>query len=105
MLDGEVPGTLYSLSDNSWMDSNTFDHCFANHFLVHVSPVRPLMLLLDGHSNPLQSIRKATSEGILLSNKHDSFTIYFYMTLHLLFTHLQSNLDYPNFNYPNLSVI
>lgn len=68
MLDGEVPGTLYSLSDSSWMDSNTFDHWFANHFLVHVPPVRPLMLLLDGHSthyNPV-FIRKAASEGIVV---------------------------------------
>ena len=28
IFDGEIPGTLYSLSHSGWMDAETFDHCF-----------------------------------------------------------------------------
>ena len=52
ILNGEVPGTLYSLGDSSWINSDTFDHWFSNHFLVHVPPVRLRVLstrnVLDG---------------------------------------------------------
>ena len=68
ILNGEVPGTLYSLGDSSWINSDTFDHWFSNHFLVHVPPVRPLLLLLDGHSthyNP-EFINKAAYENIIV---------------------------------------
>ena len=76
ILYGEVPGTLYSLSDSSWLDSDTFDHWFSNHFLVHAPPARPLLLLLDGHSthyNPA-FITKAAREQIivLLSSKYNT---------------------------------
>ena len=30
ILDGEIPGTLYSLSDSGWVDAETFDHWFFN---------------------------------------------------------------------------
>ncbi len=68
VLDNEVPGTMYALSDSSWMDSETFDNWFSNHFLVHAPPARPLLLLLDGHSthyNP-QFISKAAHEQIVV---------------------------------------
>ena len=34
---GEVPGTMYGLSDNGWMDGEIFDNWFTHHFLVHAS--------------------------------------------------------------------
>jgi len=68
ILNDEVPGTMYSLSDSGWMDSETFDNWFSNHFLVHAPPARPLLLLLDGHSthyNP-QFIAKAAHEQVIV---------------------------------------
>lgn len=59
---------MYALSDSGWMDSETFDNWFSNHFLVHAPPARPILLLLDGHSthyNP-QFIAKAAHEQIIV---------------------------------------
>ena len=47
---GEIPGTLYGLSDSGWMTRDLFLHWFTNHFLLYAPQVRPLLLLLDGHS-------------------------------------------------------
>ena len=35
---GEVPGTLYGLSDSGWMDSELFSNWFSNHFFKHAVP-------------------------------------------------------------------
>ena len=51
MTKGEVPGTLYGLSHNGWINSELFFHWFLQHFLEYAPPTRPLMLLLDGHSS------------------------------------------------------
>ena len=48
---GEVPGTLYGMSDSGWMDQELFFNWFANHFLKHAVSARPLLLMLDGHSS------------------------------------------------------
>ena len=68
MTIGEVPGTFYGLSDNGWMDTELFEEWFKNHFLHHVPPVRPLLLLLDGHSSHYQPelLRIAAAEGVIL---------------------------------------
>jgi len=47
--DGEVPGTLYGLSQNGWINSQQF-HGWFQHFLEYAPQKRPLLLLLDGHS-------------------------------------------------------
>ena len=44
---GEVPGTKYGLSDKGWTDQELFKGWLRDHFLV---PGRPLLLLVDGHS-------------------------------------------------------
>jgi len=48
---GEVPGTIYGLSGNGWMDMELFHIWFSNHFLRYAPSVRPLLLLLGGHSS------------------------------------------------------
>lgn len=66
---GEVPGTMYGLTDSGWMDGEVFDSWFSHHFLVHAPAVRPLLLLLDGHSthyNPC-FVRKAAQEKVIVS--------------------------------------
>lgn len=55
---GEVPGILYGLSPNGWMNQELFHGWFTNHFLQYATPQRPILLLMDGHSShycPLQS--------------------------------------------------
>ncbi len=51
MAIGEVPGTVYSSSDNGWMTTGILDEWFAQHFLLYAPPVCPLLLLMDGHSS------------------------------------------------------
>ena len=48
---GEVPGTLYGLSPNGWMNQELFHGWFTNHFLQYATPQRPILLLMDGHSS------------------------------------------------------
>ena len=45
---GEVPGTIYGLSQNGWMDKELFSDWFFHHFLPYAPPSRPLLLLMDG---------------------------------------------------------
>ena len=48
---GEVPGTVYASSDSGWMTSRILDEWFSDHFLMYAPLVRPLLLLMDGHSS------------------------------------------------------
>ena len=50
LTNGEVPGTLYGLSDSGWMTRELFNYWFTEHFLLYAPQIRPLLLLLDGHS-------------------------------------------------------
>ena len=65
---GEVPGTLYGMSDSGWMDSELFSDWFSNHFLKHAVPSRPLMLILDGHSShyTLKLVKTAAENDVIL---------------------------------------
>ena len=65
---GEVPGTIYGLSANGWIDSELFEEWFDGHFLACIPPQRPVLLLLDGHSSHYHppTIRKAASNGVIL---------------------------------------
>ena len=65
---GEVPGTIYGLSSNGWIDSDLFIQWFSHHFLAYAPPVHPILLLLDGHAthyNPVV-IEKAAKENVVL---------------------------------------
>ena len=65
---GEVPGTAYALSGSGWITAKIFDDWFHNHFLCYAPGVRPILLLLDGHSshyNP-SVIESAAEEGVII---------------------------------------
>ena len=65
---GEVPDSRYGLSPKGWIDTVLFQDWFVNHFLVYVPCIRPLLLIMDGHSahySP-EMIRIAADEGIIL---------------------------------------
>ncbi len=65
---GEVPNTYYGLSGKGWIDTGLFQDWFSQHFLCYAPPIRPLLLLLDGHSSHYspEMIRIAADEGVLL---------------------------------------
>ena len=68
MTIGEVPGTMYGLSSNGWMDTELFELWFMHHFLTHVPSCRPILLMMDGHSTHFQPsvVRMAAKEEIIL---------------------------------------
>ena len=65
---GEIPGTIYGLSANGWINRELFMNWFFHHFLMCVPPVRPILLLLDGHSSHYSPdvIRVAAEERVIL---------------------------------------
>ena len=83
MTVGEVPGTLYGLSSNGWMDTELFELWFVHHFLAHAPSCRPILLMMDGHSTHFQPsvVRMAAKEEVIL----------FYLPPHS--THLTQPLD------------
>ena len=64
----KIPGTLSGLSKNGWIDSEIFEEWFERLFLTHIPPVRPVLLLLDGHCSHYQPsvIQKAANNGIVV---------------------------------------
>jgi len=65
---GEVPGTIYGLSAKGWIDHESFDVWFNNHFLQYAPTARPILLLLDGHSSHYcpDTIRLAAKNDVIL---------------------------------------
>lgn len=65
---GEVPGTYYGLSDNSWIDTHLFNQWFCYHVLKYAPSCRPLLLLLDGHSSHFQPavVEMAAAEEVII---------------------------------------
>ena len=65
---GEIPGTIYGLSHKGWIDQELFDLWFTRHFLRYAPPVRPLLLLMDGHSSHYcpMTIKSAAREKVIL---------------------------------------
>ena len=68
LSEGEVPGTLYGMSDSGWMDGELFSNWFSNHFLHHAVSSRPLLLLLDGHSShyTLDLVKTAAEHEVVI---------------------------------------
>ena len=51
LTNGEIPGTLYGISDSGWMDDQgSFLTQVYQSRLLYAPQVQPLLLLLDGHS-------------------------------------------------------
>ena len=67
MTKGEVPGSIYGLSRNGWITRKIFCEWF-QHFLNSIPSVRPVILLLDGHSAHYcpDTIRMAAKEKVIL---------------------------------------
>lgn len=68
MAAGEVRGTLHAFSSNGWIDQELFDIWFNNLFLLYAPSVRPLLLLMDGHSTHYcpETIRAAAKQKVIL---------------------------------------
>ncbi len=67
MTKGEVPGTVYGLSSNGWITREIFNGWF-EHFLCSIPSVRPVILMLDGHSSHYcpETIRMAAENQIIM---------------------------------------
>ena len=65
--EGQVEGTTYGLSKSGWIDTELFEIWFKNHFLAYAPALRPLLLILDGHSSHYQPsfIHSAAEEVIV----------------------------------------
>ena len=65
---GEVPGTLYGLSNKGWIDESLFFSWFTELFIKNIPPARPVLLLLDGHSTHYTPdvVLAAAKEGVVM---------------------------------------
>ena len=65
---GEVPCTLYGMSDKGWTDMELFGYWMKDLFLPSIPPARPVLLLLDGHSSHYEpdTIRYAAAQGVVI---------------------------------------
>ena len=66
----EVPGTKYGLSSNGWINTELFEGWLVEHFIEKAVSVRPLFLLLDGHSTLYQP------QAIRFAMEHDIIFVY-----------------------------
>ena len=64
----EVPGTKYGLSDKGWITTDLFEAWLMEHFLQYAVSLRPLLLLLDGHSTHYQPdvVRYAKENNVIM---------------------------------------
>jgi hypothetical protein len=64
----EIPGTFYGLSSKGWIDGELFYNWFKHHFLAYIPPIRPTLLLLDGHSSHYSPdfVKLAASEQVIV---------------------------------------
>ena len=64
----EVPGSIYGLSQNGWIDKELFNDWFFNHFLLYAPQVRPLLLLMDGHSTHYcpEVVKEAAAQDVVV---------------------------------------
>ena len=65
--EGAVPGTLFSHSENGWINSDIYLEWF-EFFLQNIPPIRPVVLIQDGHAShmSIKLIELARSNGIHL---------------------------------------
>ena len=72
LANGEVPGTLYGVSENGWMTQQLFKEWLHRHFLAFLPNIRPVLLLMDGHSTHYcpETIRMAAACKVVLCTYH-----------------------------------
>ena len=65
---GEVPSSIYGLSNKGWMDADLFNKWFKRHFLRYAPSTRPIILIIDGHSSHFctETIRIASEQGVIV---------------------------------------
>jgi len=65
---GEVPNTEYGMSPQGWTDHELFYEWLNKLFIKNIPPLRPVLLLLDGHSShfSLEAIKFAAENEIIL---------------------------------------
>ena len=65
---GEVPDTLYGMSESGWIDQELFFYWLKKLFIKQIPPQRPVMLLYDGHSSHYtpNAIAEAVKEGVII---------------------------------------
>lgn len=65
---GEVPGTLYGMSESGWIDQELFSMWLEKIFIPNIPPQRPVLLMLDGHGSHYspEGIQKAAKEGVIV---------------------------------------
>jgi hypothetical protein len=67
-IKGEVPNTLYGMSERGWTDQELFFYWMTELFLEQIPPARPVMLLVDGHSSHYEpdTIKAAAEHGVVI---------------------------------------
>ena len=67
-LEGGVEGSIFSMTETGYMDTQTFYMWFANHFIPNLPPARPVVLLIDSHDShlDLETFQLAQKNGICL---------------------------------------
>lgn len=67
-LEGGVEGTIFSMTETGYMDTQTFYMWFVNHFIPNLPPARPVVLLIDGHDShlDLETFQLVQKNGICL---------------------------------------
>ena len=68
ITEGEIPGTMYGLSTNGWMNRELFSTWFTKLFLQYAHSERPILLLMDDHSSHYDptTIATAAEAGVIL---------------------------------------
>ncbi|CAB3988957.1 tigger transposable element-derived 6 [Paramuricea clavata] len=52
-LEGGVDGSVFSMTESGYMNTQTFYMLLANHFIPNLPPKRPVLLLVDSHDSHL----------------------------------------------------
>ena len=65
---GEVPGTLYGMSESGWIDQELFFLWLDKLFIPQIPAHRPVLLMLDGHGSHFtpDALKKAADEGVIV---------------------------------------
>ena len=65
---GEIPNTLYGMSQKGWTDQELFSYWMTDLFVKNIPPARPVILIVNGHSSHYEpdTIRVAAEAGIVM---------------------------------------